>query len=159
MSDYKELLNLVEKNTALFHQLADVQQIKLEAARDQDTARLEDCMKKEQAHTLALRGYDKKRETLQKNLSLEGKTFREMIPLVPEEYRDSYQKAFTDLTDAYDHYRQTADCAKEMLEINIYKIGTVINEIRKKANLSEANVYSADGTVPTDIHNRKDMKV
>lgn len=159
MPDYKELLNLVEKNTALFQELADVQQIKFEAAQEQDAARLEECMKKEQAHTLALRGFDKKREELQKKLSFEGKTFRELIPLVPDEYRELYETAFANLSDAYDHYRSTADCAKEMIEINIYKIGNIIHQIREKANLPDSGVYTADGSISADVHNRKDMKV
>lgn len=159
MNDYTELLELVEKNTMLFDELTEIQQVKLEGARDQDIARLEDCMKKEQAHTLALRGFDKKRLALQKNLSLEDKTFRELIPLVPEAYTASYQKAFDDLTQAYTRYQSTAECAKEMIEVNIYKMSTLINQIREKANLSGGDVYTPEGFVPASPKSRKDMKV
>lgn len=159
MSNYTELLNLITKNTVLFDELAEIQQIKLNAVKDQNTAQLEDCMKKEQAHTLALRGFDKKREELQKELSFHGKTFREIIPLVPEEFQEPYQTAFTKLTDAYNNYRTNADCAKEMLEVSIYKLGSVINQIREKSGLSEADTYTVNGKVPNPPPTRKDMKV
>lgn len=159
MSDYEELLKLLEKHIPLFEELADVQQTKLEAAKDKDTKGLEECMKKEQAATLALRGYDKKRVGLQKKLSLENVTFKDLVTRVPEEFRDSYRETFRQLSDAYHRYQTTADCAKEMIEVNIYKISQLIEEVRKNANLPNSDIYAADGTVIPETHNRKDMKI
>lgn len=159
MSKYTELLNLIEKHTALFDELAEIQQIKLKAITEENTIVLEDCMRKEQAHTLALRGFDKKREEMQKAMSLDGKTFRDIIPLVPEEFQDTFQAAFTKLTDAYNNYRTVSDCTKEMLEVSIYKLGIAMNKLKEKSGLKEADFYTADGSLSQNIPTRRDIKV
>lgn len=159
MSEYKELLELMHKHIVLFEELAVTQKIKTEAAQQYDMEKLEECMKKEQADTLALRGYDKKRVKLQESLNFAGMTFQQIIPLLPEEYEYEYSKAFQQLNDSYILYKSTADCAKLMIELNIHRLGKVIEELQNKHNLVSGKAYTQDGSITPGSLSFRDMKI
>lgn len=159
MSDFNELLALLKKHVALFEELTAVEQKKLEAAQNYDVPVLEECMKKEQANTLVLRGYDKKRTQLLEALSFKDMTFRQIIPLLPKEYSYEFTQAFSQLNDAYSLYQSTSNCAKQVIEVNIYRLGNAISNIKNNTNRSTADVYTPEGSVETDRFTFRDMKI
>lgn len=159
MSEYNELLQLLKKHVTFFEQLAVTEQAKLHAARTQDITTLQECMKREQADTLTLRGYDKKRLQLQEKLSLQGLSYTQMLPLIPEEYRYEFSRTQKALNDAYDNYKKISDCAKEAIEVHLYYINNKLDELRKKTKTASGGVYSPDGSVSADKVTFKDMKI
>ncbi|MEG0564707.1 MAG: flagellar export chaperone FlgN [Hungatella sp.] len=159
MTDYDNLLALLHKHTLLFEELTGTEQAKLEAAKDYDIAKLENCMKKEQADTMVLRGYDKKRLALLDTLQFGNITFTQMIPQLPEEYRYEFSIEFDKLNDAYHLYRETADCAKQIIEINIHRLGIAIDELKKKTNTISGEVYTPEGMIVSDHFSFSDRKV
>lgn len=159
MSTYDDLLELLKKHVVFFEELTATEQAKLEAARIHDIPALEECMKKEQADTLTLRGFDKKRLKMQEELSLHDLSFSQIIPLLPEEYRHDYTQVFNHLKDAYTKYKTVSDCAKEMIEINLYRVGATLEELRTRTKTNSGDVYTPDGTVPKDKFTFKDLKV
>lgn len=159
MSEYNDLLKLLKNHIDFFKELADTEQKKLDAARMHDIPTLEECMKKEQADTLIVRGYDKKRLELMEKLSLKDMTLRQMIPLLPKEYQPDFSDTFKDLTAAYSHYKKISDCAKEAIELNLHSINVDLENLRKKTQTASGRIYSHEGTVSTDSLTFKDIKI
>lgn len=159
MSNYKELLTQLEKYVVLFQELTATQQKKLEAAQDYNMEALDECMKAEQADTLLLRGYDKKRIQLQDELNFHDMTFNEILPLLPQEHQYEFSKTFRSLNDAYVQYKDTADCAKQMIEINIHRLSNAVEKLQKETNTASGKVYSENGSIDTQDFNFKDIKI
>lgn len=159
MPNYNDLLTQLEKYITLFEELTATQQKKLTAAQEFNMEVLDECMKTEQADTLLLRGYDKKRLKLQDELNFHDMTISQIIPLIPQEHQYEFTKAYRNLNDAYSTYKETADCAKRMIETNIYRLGSAIDGLRQKTNTASGSVYSEKGTVTTDPITFKDIKI
>lgn len=159
MSDYKSLLELLQKYTDMFNSLTENQDKKIQAVREYNNEALNECMKKEQADTLLLRGYDKKRVLLQEQLALKDMTFREMLPKLPEEIQPEFTQMLRRLGDSYDAYRVSADCAKQLIELNIYRLSGAIEELKKKTNTASGEVYTADGSINPENLSLRDMKI
>lgn len=159
MSDYKSLLDLLQKYVDLFESLTENQDKKIQAIKGYNNEALNECMKKEQADTLLLRGFDKKRLLLQDKLSLNAMSFREMLPKIPEEFQPDFVQMLRKLSGSYDAYRVSADCAKQLIELNIYRLSGVIEELKKKTNTSSADVYTAEGSINLDRLSLRDMKI
>lgn len=159
MSNYNDLLTQLEKYTILFQELTAIQQKKLTAAQEFNMEDLDECMKTEQADTLLLRGYDKKRLKLQDELDFHDMTISQIIPLVPQEYQYSFTKAHRELNDAYSIYKETADSTKRMIEINIHRLGSAIEGLRQKTKTASGSVYTENGTVTTEPLTFKDIKI
>ena len=62
MDHYTEFISLIHDFIDLFRSLTTVEQQKLDAAVANDLSILEDCMKKEQAFVLRLRGLEQQRD-------------------------------------------------------------------------------------------------
>lgn len=159
MSDYKSLLDLLQKYADLFDSLTENQEKKIQAVKGYNNDVLNECMKKEQADTLLLRGYDKKRLKLQEELSLGDMSFQEMLPNIPEEFQTEFVQMFRTLGDSYDAYKVSADCAKQLIELNIYRLSGAIEELKKKTNTASGEVYTADGSINPDNLSFRDMKI
>lgn len=161
MADYNDLLKLLEKYVTLFEKLTVTEQTKLEAVKNYDIEKLEECMKSEQADTLVLRGYDQKRLQMQEALSLKDMTFRQILDALPTEgnIRYEFSQIFQKLTDAYQLYNSTSSCAKEMIEINIHRLGKAITNLKNKTKTSSGDVYTPEGSLVSDTLSFKDMKI
>lgn len=159
MSNNNDLLVLLEKYIVLFQNLTATQQKKLEAAQQYCMEALDECMKSEQADTLLLRGYDKKRLSLQDELNFHDMTFNQIIPLLPQEDQYEFSKAFRSLNDAYLLYKDTADCAKQVIEINIHHLSNAVEKLQQKTNTASGKVYSESGTIDTQDFSFKDIKI
>lgn len=159
MSNCSELLALLKRYILFFQELTVTQQTKLEAAQQYNTEALNECMKKEQAATLALRGYDKKRQKLQDELGFHDMTFQQIIPLLPQDQQYEFSSAFEQLNNSYSFYKETADCAKELIEINIHRLSIAVENLHKETNTAPANVYLENGTIHTPDFSFKDMKI
>ena len=85
MNDFTAFSKIIEEFIALFDHLIPIEQEKLDAAVKNRITFVEDCMHKEQAAVLQLRGLEQKREAQQKLLGMEGYTFRQILEHAPEE--------------------------------------------------------------------------
>lgn len=159
MPDYSKLLDLLQKHITLFEDLTRIEQDKLQAARAHDTEGLNECLNKEQAHALLIRGYDRKREALLKELSLEGKTFKELIPLLPDDCRYEFSKAFDELNAAYSLYKNTSDCAKQVIEVNAYRITSVLESLKYQRPTVTSEIYAPDGSLEAEKITFTDIKI
>ena len=94
MDHYTEFISLIHDFIDLFRSLTTVEQQKLDAAVANDLSILEDCMKKEQAFVLRLRGLEQQRDTLLRKLKMKDLKFREILSRVPDENSLLYFRNF-----------------------------------------------------------------
>ena len=133
MDHYTEFISLIHDFIDLFRSLTTVEQQKLDAAVANDLSILEDCMKKEQAFVLRLRGLEQQRDTLQRKLKMKDLKFREILSRVSEKVRI---------------FQSINASAQDAISVNLHKIQSVLN-----SGQPDAGVYSASGTnKPDETH-------
>ena len=99
----KELLT-----DSLSRQLEELEQLqhkKIQAVRDHDLEVLNDCMKQEQAASLALRGLEQKRESLSRKLGLEKAPLSKVPEILPPEERALAQQKVEQLLRLWERSR------------------------------------------------------
>ena len=79
MGEFSNFSKLIEEFIEFFEELIPVEQEKLDAAVKNRVSFVEECMHKEQAAVLRLRGLEQKREKEQERLNLAGCTFRQIL--------------------------------------------------------------------------------
>lgn len=114
-----DLIKLFEESLSLEHR-------KLKAIEQDRVADVEECMKQEQALVMKLRGLDQKRLRVQKELGWEGKNFRQIIEVVPQEERLEMQQLLERLERAMLVFQDTNQSAMDMMKIHLREIEKVI---------------------------------
>lgn len=140
MTAFEEFAELMKQLARILEELTDVEREKMRAVRQDDLNALSECMKKEQAMTLALRGLDTKRETLLASAGLARVPLNALCEKVPEGERLRVKKMAEDLKRQYEIFRGTADAAQDILEINLHQVEkflTKIDEDRAGADRNE----------------------
>lgn len=150
MNDFEKI---IRELIAFFQENQELEEKKLKAAEEKRTAAIEDCMTKEQAIILKLRGLDKKREEIQKKLGWEGMTFRQILEIVPEEERMKYSQLFDELTHSVRMFQSANESALEIISLNLRQVQAAVKEKESKG------IYNQDGgsveTEPQHLTNRK----
>ena len=89
MVDFSEYLNFLEELEHTLQQLVDVEQKKSAAVSARDLDALNDCMKREQAFSMTLKGFEQKRARLLAALGLEDVSLRALPSRCPPEHREA----------------------------------------------------------------------
>lgn len=126
-----DFIAVIEDLIRLFQDLIKIEQAKLDAAKKNRITFVEDCMNKEQAAILKLRGLDKKRETCQEQLGYKGYTFKQILSETPEAEQASLRELFDTLSLHVRQFQDVNDCARSMIEINLHKINKAIDNSPK----------------------------
>ena len=122
-----DFISVIEDLILLFKDLIQVEETKLEAASKNRVTYVEDCMNKEQAAILKLRGLEKKRETVQEKLGFKGYTFQQILSETTGEEQDRLRKLFDTLSRQVRQFQDTNESARSMIEINLHMINKAIN--------------------------------
>lgn len=144
MEKYEAFIRLIEEFIQLFEMLIPVEQKKLEAALENKVSFVEECVNKEQAAVLRLRGLEQKRECEQKKLGMEDYTFRQMLAEVPPDVVPVLQPLFDKLTEQMRTFKSVNDSAKDIIEVNLHKIQASL------ASSGTENSYSSSGRKKSD---------
>lgn len=123
MERFEQIIN---EMISLFDEHLPLEEEKLRAVQDDDVAAVEDCMKREQAVVLKLRGLEKKREEIQKSNGWEGKTFREIIEMIPQEKQSVYKQLLERLENSMSLFQNTNESALDTLRIHQREIEKVM---------------------------------
>ena len=133
---FKDIMN---QYISLFDALIEVQKNKIDAINKDQITFVEDCMNKEQAAILKMRGLDLHREEIMKKLDCESLTFRQII--------DKYGSESTDLLPLYEKlsskiqlFKSLSENAKDLIEVNLHIINSVLDN-----NKNTSSPYSQDG--------------
>ena len=145
MSDFSKFIKIIEEFIALFDNLILIEQEKLDAAVKNRITFVEDCMHKEQAAVLKLRGLEQRREAEQKRLGLEGYTFRRILEEVPDETASTLSPLFNQLSERVSLFRSVSDSAKDIIEVNLHMVQSAL-----AAEAQGQDTYSASGKKKDD---------
>lgn len=133
----KEFQRVINDMIALFRQLTGIEQMKLKAATANRVATIEECMTKQQALILRLRGLEQEREKYQKAAGYEGMKFREILAAVSDEEREVLYPLFDELSKEIQMFQAVNEDAEKVMSNNLRMI--------KKALDSKGDTYSEKG--------------
>lgn len=143
MKDFSAFIDIIKEFIQLFESLISIEQTKLDASVKNRVSFVEDCMNKEQAAVLHLRGLEQKREKAQKQLGMENLTFREILENAPSEAADVLRPMFDKLSFQVRTFQALSESAKESIEINLHML-------QKQAEVTNQKTYSPSGASQTD---------
>ena len=141
MENIDKFIEVIQEMINFFEQLQAIEKAKLEAVSKNDIIQLEECMKKEQAEILVLRGLERKQAQIQKDLGFETATFREIIELAPLEKQAQLKAMQKELSNSLEEFKSTKDGIKKTIELNMYAIDNALQrmvENKKHSNGKEA---------------------
>lgn len=122
-----ELISVIEDLIALFKDMIQIEQIKLDAAKKNRITHVEDCMKKEQAAILKLKGLEKKRAFTQEKIGLNDLTFQQILEETKGDDHTKLQELFHTLSHQVRLFQDTNESARTMIEINLHNINKAID--------------------------------
>lgn len=144
----EQFQKIIRDLIVLFEEHLPLEQRKLEAIQQDDVSGVEECMKQEQALTLKLKGLDRKRESIQKELGWEGKPFREIVDAVPAENRQELRKLFDQLTNIVTIFSETNKEAMTAMEVHLRDMQKVMKiKSHEGAYDPDGNPAAADRTL------------
>lgn len=121
-----KLEKVILEMTDLFKQAKPLEQEKLNAAASNQVTFVEDCMKREQALLLKIRGLDQKRESVLKELGYQGKTFREIIDMQEGKEKEKLCALFEDFSKAIKEFSSINEEALKIIKVNLHQIDKVL---------------------------------
>ena len=122
MADFSGFTTVIEEYLQLFDDLIAIEQEKLTAAVKNQVSFVEDCINKEQAAMLKMRGLEQRREKEQQNLGFADLPFREILAQVPEDTAHVLRPLFEILTQRLTAFRSVSDSAKDAIQVNLHNI-------------------------------------
>lgn len=149
----EEFMKVIRETIQLFDDFLPLEETKLKHAQEQNLTGLENCMTQEQAVVMKLRGLENKRAVAQKKLGWEGKTFREILELVPEDTKAEFRALYEQLTLSMNLFREANESAMKTVKVHLREIDRVIES--KKGD----GTYSPDGQSPETKSHLTNQKV
>lgn len=129
--DFQVFFTFLRELTQTLAHLTEVEQRKTLAVRQDDLVALNECMKQEQAISLALRGYDKRRLAALASLNLEDVPLSSLSTRVPESHRLEAKEVSEELSRQYELLRSASEVAQNTLECNLHQIEKTLAELGK----------------------------
>lgn len=128
-TNFLSYLGVLQELAATLEELTSVQQEKTQVVRADDLAGLNECMKREQALSLALRSLDQRRETALAAMGLREVPLSGLTAQAPEDCREETRRTVELLRDQYLQYHGAAEVARNTLECNLHQIEKVLAEM------------------------------
>ena len=148
MENYVNFISLIKELIELFDALIAVEQKKLDSVVNNNISVVEECMKKEQAFVLRLRGLEQQRESIQTAMGMQGMAFREILTKVPQEILDELAPLFQELSEKVRAFQSVNDNAKDAIQVNLYQIQSVLDP-----SFDGSRFYSASRAIaPEETH-------
>lgn len=142
MNEYSAFIDIIKEFIRLFESLISIEQKKLDAAVKNRVSFVEDCMNKEQAAVLHLRGLEQKREQAQKQLGMENLTFRQILEKVPSDVEIILRPMFEQLSTQIRTFQALSESAKESIEVNLHMIHLASNQADKGTYSQTGNPHN-----------------
>lgn len=114
--------------TNLFNDAIPLEKEKLHAAASKQITFVEDCMKKEQALLLKIRGLEQKRIETLKELGYENKTFKQIINTKTGEEEKRLSMLFDNFQRAVNEFSSINKEALKLIKLNMHDLNRIINE-------------------------------
>lgn len=140
MKDFSQFIDVIKEFNELFDTLIPIEQKKLDAAVKNQVSFVEECMNKEQAAILRLRGLEQRREQAQKLLGMEELTFRQILEKAPEDVQSVLKPLFDTLSRQVQTFQSVTESSKDIIEVNLHNIQNSLSNAS-----SGENIYSPKG--------------
>lgn len=134
---------IIRELIGLFEELGAVEQEKLQAVVQNNLKEIEACMKQEQVGIMRLKVLEKKREAIQAQMGLQGKSFRELIDTLEGDVRFELQEQYQKLETALMHFNEQAQSAKTAIEANLHSIEHTLEELKQKSQPKPAPGFTS----------------
>ena len=139
MEHFESFCQLVQEYIDLLDHLIQIEEEKIEAVNKIQITFVENCMNHEQAAVLKLRGLELQREKSLEELGCIGLSFRQIIEKRPD-FSPSLLPLFNQLSERVQTFRSLSDSAKDLIEVNLHVINSVLSETQPNAQ-----TYTSDG--------------
>lgn len=125
---YSHLSALFTDIITTLDKLSALQIEKLNAAKQQDLALLDRCMKQEQAFSMTLRGYEQKRNRILQELQLADVPLMQLPAHVPAELSTEFSKLVESLRRSHEIFISSQNTARTVLERDLKQIEQVLKQ-------------------------------
>lgn len=129
MNNYMQIKDIIDEYIKLMDLLINFENEKLEAVKMKDINKLDTFLKEEQVYLLKLRGLDKKREDIQKNMGFEGMTYREIIQTSEGSLRSELENSYGILSAKTQQFNQILNTLKTHIDIRLHTIDTFMKRV------------------------------
>ena len=116
---WREYLKLLEGLGRTMDQLAEIERKKTEAVSSSNLNAVEDCMTREQALSLSLRGFEQRRTAMLSKLGIPDTSLSQLEQYSPEGLELETRRAVEDLRRQYEMFQSAASVARNTLECNL----------------------------------------
>ena len=120
--DFQNYLSFLNELGQTFDKISELERGKIQAVRDGDLDVLNDCIRREQALSLAVRGADQKRERLMRELGLRDVPLRQLPEICPPEYRAETKQVVDSVRQRYEVLANSRKAARTVLECGLHKL-------------------------------------
>lgn len=141
----EQLIKICLEISNFIEELTEVENKKFQAALKNNIYTINECMKQEQALLMKLKGIDKKREALQKELGYENLSFRQIIEKAPLDEKDKCKEVFDIIQNKLSIYKEIFSNAQNAIEVNLHKINKKLESLDAKDKFNRT--YKEDGEV------------
>ena len=127
--DFDSFCAIIGDMTALFDELADFENKKLDAIAANDVAQLDKYMKEEQVYLLKMKGLEQRREKFQNRLGAPGLTFSGLIGKFGEPERDILTPLYDELASKTTEVRDAVSCTKRYIDLHLNSISALLEKL------------------------------
>ncbi len=120
--EFEGYLEFLTKLGAQFDQLTAIEQEKIQAVKDGNLAWLNDCIRKEQANSLAMRGMEQQRTEWLKGLGLEDGSLRNLPQHCPAQYREQTTQVVQEVLRQYKMLESSREASRTLLECQLHRV-------------------------------------
>lgn len=118
----EELIVVLKDISSLLRENIPLEEEKLKAVRENKVAFVEDCMLKEQAILLKMRGLEKKREQILKDGGCEGKTLREISADASPEDKTKLQPVVDEFITTVQDFNSLNEESMKLIRLNLHQL-------------------------------------
>lgn len=126
---------LMQEYDAVLDRLLSLGHRKIRIIASGESAGLDGCMREEEAEMLRMRGLDQKRQRLQKDMNLEGKSFREILEFTAAEQGPDpeLQSLCTQLQEKTRLMKELSASISSMIQSRLTVVERIISEGQETA--------------------------
>ncbi len=117
----KELIRVLEELIVVFEELLNSAELKLNAVKANRIVEIDDCLKKEQAILMKLKGLENKREKIMKELGYENVTGNDVLNLL-EDHQKEYRQTLDQLNHRVVLYRSIHQQIMVLMNCNVKQL-------------------------------------
>ena len=130
--------DIIVQTIEAIEQFAEIEQTKLEAAADANLTALEDCMTKEQAMIMRIKGLEQERAKRQAENGMEGLTFKDILQQCTPEDKPELQPLFDRLNQSLAVFQDISKSAEQIIKTNLYVVNRRLEQ--------QGKAYDKDGS-------------